>query len=215
MSILNDRQITKLATNTKSRMISIFSPHINRQEIPVIFGQDRERRMISYGVSSFGYDVRCSKEFKVFTNVHSAVVDPKDFDDRSFVDIVCKRREDMSDPDFDKSEYEPAIIPPNSFALTKSLEYIRVPDDVVVVCIGKSTYARCGIVLNVTPLEPGWEGNITLEISNTTPLPALVYPHEGIAQLLFFEGKRPLKTYPERIGGGKYQGHTDIGLPKV
>ncbi|NJD19776.1 MAG: dCTP deaminase, partial [Gemmatimonadetes bacterium] len=138
---------------------------------PFEAGQVREG-VVSYGLSSYGYDIRVAPEFKVFTNVHHVVVDPKDFDDRSFVDI----NEDH------------CIIPPNSFALARTVEYFRIPRSVRVVCLGKSTYARCGIIVNVTPLEPTWEGYLTLEISNTTPLPAKIYGGEGIAQLLFFEG---------------------------
>ena len=153
--------------------------------------------VISYGLSSFGYDLRCADEWKIFTNVNSTVVDPKNFDDRSFVDIKANE----------------IIIPPNSFALARSLEYMKIPDNVMVVALGKSTYARCGIVANVTPLEPGWEGHVTLEFSNTTPLPAKMYAFEGCVQLLFFEGERPEVTYSDRKG--KYQGQTGITVAKV
>ena len=140
---------------------------------------------ISYGLSSYGYDIRVSSEFKVFTNVHNSIVDPKNFDDRSFVDI----------------EGSECIIPPNSFALARTEEHFRIPRDVLVICVGKSTYARCGLIVNVTPLEPTWEGYLTLEISNTTPLPAKVYGGEGIAQLLFFEGdEEPETAYAARQG---------------
>jgi dCTP deaminase len=153
---------------------------------------------ISYGISSYGYDIRVSSEFKVFTNVYSSIVDPKNFDDRSFVDMngpVC-------------------IIPPNSFALARTEEYFRIPRDVLVVCVGKSTYARCGLIVNVTPLEPTWEGYLTLEISNTTPLPAKVYGGEGIAQLLFFEGdQEPETAYADRKG--KYMNQVGVTLPKM
>jgi dCTP deaminase len=153
---------------------------------------------ISYGVSSYGYDIRVAPEFKVFTNVHNVVVDPKDFDDRSFVDVNADH----------------CIIPPNSFALARTVEYFRVPRNVLAICLGKSTYARCGIVVNVTPLEPSWEGYLTLEISNTTPLPAKIYANEGIAQLLFFQGDEPPETaYADRKG--KYQGQVGVTLPRL
>ena len=155
-------------------------------------------RAISYGVSSYGYDLRVADEFKVFTNVFSSVVDPKAFDPRSFVDVktdVC-------------------LVPPNSFALARSVEYFRIPRDVLTVCLGKSTYARCGIIVNVTPFEPEWEGHVTLEISNTTPLPARIYANEGLAQVLFFQADEPCETsYRDR--GGKYQGQTGITIPRM
>ena len=155
-------------------------------------------RVISYGTSSYGYDVRCSDEFKVFTNIHSATVDPKSFDEQSFVDYkgdVC-------------------VIPPNSFALASTIEYFRIPRSVLTVCLGKSTYARCGIIVNVTPLEPEWEGHVTLEFSNTTTLPAKIYANEGVAQMLFFESDELCETsYADR--GGKYQGQTGVTLPKA
>jgi dCTP deaminase len=164
---------------------------------PFEAGQVREG-VISYGLSSYGYDIRVAPEFKVFTNVHNVIVDPKRFDDRSFVDI---------------HENE-CIIPPNSFALARTLEYFRIPRDVLVVCLGKSTYARCGIIVNVTPLEPTWEGYLTLEISNTTPLPAKIYAGEGIAQLLFFEGdEEPEVAYADRAG--KYMKQMGVTLPKM
>ena len=157
-----------------------------------------EGRVISYGTSSYGYDVRCSDEFKIFTNIHSAVVDPKCFDANSFVDYkgdVC-------------------IIPPNSFALARTVEYFRIPRSILTVCLGKSTYARCGIIVNVTPLEPEWEGHVTLEFSNTTTLPAKIYANEGVAQMLFFESDEICETsYADR--GGKYQGQTGVTLPKA
>ena len=153
---------------------------------------------ISYGLSSFGYDSRCSDEFKIFTNVDNAIVDPKDFSNKSFVD----RQTDV------------CIIPPNSFVLTRSVEYFRIPKDVLVVCLGKSTYARCGLIVNVTPLEPGWEGHVTLEISNTTPLPAKVYANEGVAQFLFFKGSSDCEvTYADRAG--KYMGQQGVTLPRI
>jgi dCTP deaminase len=154
--------------------------------------------VISYGLSSYGYDIRVSREFKIFTNVYSAVVDPKNFNPLSFVDVVG----------------DVCIIPPNSFALSKSVEYFRIPKNVLTLCIGKSTYARCGIIVNVTPFEPEWEGYVTLEISNTTPLPAKIYANEGLAQVLFFEGDDPCDTsYADKKG--KYQYQLGITLPKV
>ena len=153
---------------------------------------------ISYGLSSFGYDIRVGDEYKVFTDVHSVVVDPKNFDTRSFVDI--------------KGDY--CIIPPHSFALAATMEYFRIPKDVLVVCVGKSTYARCGIIVNVTPLEPEWEGYLTLEISNTTPLPAKIYSREGLAQLLFFQGNEaPETTYASKQG--KYMKQVGVTLPRL
>ncbi len=157
-----------------------------------------ERSVISYGVSSYGYDVRCANEFKVFTNIHSAVVDPKNFESKSFVS--------MSGDD--------CIIPPNSFALARTVEYFRIPRNVLTICLGKSTYARCGIIVNVTPLEPEWEGYVTLEFSNTTPLPAKIYANEGVAQMIFFQAGEVCETsYKDR--GGKYQGQTGVTLPKT
>ena len=153
---------------------------------------------ISYGLSSYGYDSRCSNEFKIFTNVDNAIVDPKNFSEQSFVD----------------RETDVCIIPPNSFVLTRSVEYFRIPKDVLVVCLGKSTYARCGLIVNVTPLEPGWEGHVTLEISNSTPLPAKVYANEGVAQFLFFKGSSECETsYADRAG--KYMNQTGVTLPRI
>jgi len=155
-------------------------------------------KVISYGTSSYGYDVRCAADFKVFTNINSAVVDPKAFDANSFVNF----------------ETDECIIPPNSFALARTVEYFRIPRNVLTVCLGKSTYARCGIIVNVTPLEPEWEGHVTLEFSNTTPLPARIYANEGVAQMLFFESDEVCETsYADR--GGKYQGQTGVTLPKA
>jgi dCTP deaminase len=161
-----------------------------------------ERQMregvISYGVSSYGYDVRVADEFKIFTNVYAATVDPKNFDPRSFVDW----------------QGETCIVPPNSFALARSIEYFRIPRNVLTICVGKSTYARCGIIVNVTPFEPEWEGHVTLEISNTTPLPAKIYANEGIAQVLFFESDDPPEiSYADR--GGKYQAQRGVTLPRL
>jgi dCTP deaminase len=168
---------------------------------PFEAGQVREahgHRIVSYGTSSYGYDIRCSNEFKIFTNINSTIVDPKKFDEGSFVDFtgdVC-------------------IIPPNSFALARTIEYFRIPRSVLVACLGKSTYARCGIIVNVTPLEPEWEGHVTLEFSNTTPLPAKIYANEGVAQVIFFESDEVCETsYKDR--GGKYQGQRGVTLPKM
>jgi len=184
MSIKPDRWIRKMAT--KSRMIE-----------PFVDSQVRDG-VISYGVSSYGYDIRVTDEFKIFTNVYSAIVDPKKFDRRSMVDYkgdVC-------------------IIPPNSFALARTVEYFRIPRNVLTVCVGKSTYARCGIIVNVTPFEPEWEGFVTLEISNTTPLPAKIYANEGIAQVLFFEADEVCETsYADKKG--KYQKQEEISLPRL
>ena len=164
---------------------------------PFVEGQV-SKGVISYGLSSYGYDIRVSNEFKVFTNLHSAVVDPKNFDPNSFVEI----------------ENDYCIIPPNSFALAKTVEYFRIPRSTVTVCVGKSTYARCGIIVNVTPFEPEWEGYVTLEISNTTPIPAKIYSNEGIAQVLFFEGDEECDTsYADKKG--KYQKQTGITHPKI
>ena len=150
---------------------------------------EKENRLISYGTSSYGYDVRCSNEFKVFTNIHSATVDPKNFDENSFVDVVA----------------DVCVIPPNSFALASTIEYFKIPRNVLTICLGKSTYARCGIIVNVTPLEPEWEGHVTLEFSNTTSLPAKIYANEGVAQMLFLESDEECEvSYKDR--GGKYQG---------
>ncbi len=164
---------------------------------PFVEGSVRQG-VISYGVSSYGYDIRVSNEFKVFTNVNSAVVDPKNFVPHSFIDVTT----------------DVCIIPPNSFALSRTVEYFRIPRDVLVVCVGKSTYARCGLIVNVTPLEPEWEGYLTLEISNTTPLPAKVYANEGIAQLLFLAGDGLCETsYKDKKG--KYQGQVGVVLPRI
>jgi dCTP deaminase len=162
--------------------------------------EDRQVRagVISYGLSSYGYDIRVADEFKVFTNINSTVVDPKNFDARSFVDIKA----------------DVCIIPPNSFALAKTVEYFRIPRDVLTVCVGKSTYARCGLIVNVTPFEPEWEGYVTLEISNTTPLPAKVYANEGISQVLFFQSDEICETsYADKKG--KYQKQQGLTLPRL
>ena len=184
MTIRNDRWIRRMAE--KHGMIEPF-------EADQVHGGT-----ISYGVSSYGYDIRVAPEFKVFTNVHNVVVDPKNFDGRSFVDVYG----------------EDCIIPPNSFALARTVEFFRVPRDTMVLCVGKSTYARCGIIVNVTPLEPTWQGFLTLEISNTTPLPAKIYANEGIAQLLFFQSdEEPETAYADRKG--KYQNQKGVTLPKL
>ena len=165
---------------------------------PFVESQVREG-VISYGLSSYGYDIRVSNEFKVFTNVFSAIVDPKNFDNNSMVSITTD---------------DPVLIPPNSFALARTIEYFRIPRNVLTICLGKSTLARCGIIVNVTPFEPEWEGYVTLEISNTTPLPARIYPNEGIAQVLFFEADDVCETsYADKKG--KYQNQQTIVLPKV
>lgn len=188
MSILSDHTIRSLA---EAGMISPFEPGQIRKD-------SNDQRIISYGTSSYGYDVRCAREFKIFTNVHSAIVDPKNFDPKTFVDY----------------EGDSCIIPPNSFALARTMEYFRIPRDVLVVALGKSTYARCGIIVNVTPLEPEWEGEVTLEFSNTTPLPARIYAGEGVAQFLFFRGDNPCETsYADR--NGKYMGQRGVTVPKT
>lgn len=188
MSIKSDRWIRRMATEHK--MIEPFEGGMVRE--------NGSGKLVSYGTSSYGYDVRCADEFKIFTNINSTIVDPKKFDPRSFVDIKAHE----------------CIIPPNSFALARTVEYFRIPRDVLVVCLGKSTYARCGIIVNVTPLEPEWEGHVTLEFSNTTPLPARIYANEGVAQMLFFGADEVCETsYKDR--GGKYQGQRGVTLPKT
>jgi len=164
---------------------------------PFVDSQVREG-VVSYGLSSYGYDIRVSDEFKVFTNVYNTVIDPKNFDPRSFVDIQA----------------DSCIVPPNSFALARTIEYFRIPRDVLTVCLGKSTYARCGIIVNVTPFEPEWEGTVTLEISNTTPLPARIYSNEGIAQVLFFQSDEPCeRSYADKKG--KYLKQQGVTLPRI
>ena len=188
MSIKSDRWIRQMAQD--HAMISPFSA----QQVRYI----EDQKIISYGTSSYGYDVRCAREFKIFTNINSTIIDPKQFDSQNFVDI----------------ESDVCIIPPNSFALARTVEYFKIPRDVLVVCLGKSTYARCGIIVNVTPLEPEWEGHVTLEFSNTTPLPAKIYANEGIAQMLFYQSDEICETsYKDR--GGKYQGQRGVTLPKT
>jgi dCTP deaminase len=188
MPVKADSWIKRMAR--KARMIEPFEP----AQIRAVDG----RRVISYGTSSYGYDIRCAPEFKVFTNINSAIVDPKNFDPASFVDI----------------DADVCIIPPNSFALARTVEYFRIPRNVLTICLGKSTYARCGIIVNVTPLEPEWEGHVTLEFSNTTTLPAKIYANEGVAQVIFLESDQPCEvSYRER--GGKYQAQTGVTLPRA
>jgi dCTP deaminase len=188
MSIKSDRWIRRMAA--EHDLIEPFEA-----------GQVRDSesgRVISYGTSSYGYDVRCANEFKIFTNINAAIVDPKNFDENSFVDV----------------QSDVCIIPPNSFALARTIEYLRIPRNILTICLGKSTYARCGIFVNVTPLEPEWEGHVTLEFSNTTPLPAKIYAEEGVAQVLFFESDEVCETsYLDRAG--KYQGQRGVTLPKA
>jgi dCTP deaminase len=188
MSIKSDKWIRRMAADHK--MIEPFEP-----------GQVKEvdgRRIVSYGTSSYGYDIRCADEFKLFTNLNSTIVDPKEFDENNFVDVKGTS----------------VVIPPNSFALARTIEYFRIPRNVLTICLGKSTYARCGILVNVTPFEPEWEGYVTLEFSNTTPLPAKIYANEGVAQVVFFESDEVCETsYKDR--GGKYQGQRGVTLPKL
>ena len=187
MSIKNDLWITQQA---KKGMIE---PFVSQQ-----IKEENGKKKISYGVSSYGYDVRVSREFKIFTNVHSAVVDPKKFDKRSLVEM----------------ESDVCIIPPNSFALGRTVEYFKIPRNVLTICLGKSTYARCGIIVNVTPLEPEWEGHVTLEFSNTTNLPAYIYANEGVAQMIFLESDEACDiSYKDRAG--KYQGQIEVTEPMV
>lgn len=183
-----DHWIRKASTTAK--IIEPFVDHLVRYN-------EAGNKIVSYGLSSYGYDIRVADEFKVFTNVYNSIVDPKNFKDDAFVDICTQE----------------CIIPPNSFALARSVEYFRIPRNVLAFCIGKSTYARCGIIVNVTPFEPGWEGYVTLEISNTTPLPAKIYANEGIAQVIFFEGDACETSYADRKG--KYMNQVGIVGPSV
>lgn len=186
MSLQSDRWIREMAE--KHKMIDPFLDHLVRE----VDG----KKVVSFGLSSYGYDLRVLDEFKVFTNLNNSLVDPKAFSESAFVDVVA----------------DECIIPPNSFALARSVEYFRIPRNVLTLCIGKSTYARCGIIVNVTPFEPEWEGHVTLEISNTTPLPAKIYANEGLAQVLFYEGAEECEiSYSDRKG--KYQGQREITLP--
>jgi len=184
MTVLSDKWIKEMV-----RTNNMISPFENKQV---------RGNKISYGLSSFGYDARVSNEFKIFTNVNSEIVDPKNFKPSNFV----------------TKNVSECIIPPNSFVLASTVEYFKIPKDVLVICLGKSTYARCGIIVNVTPLEPGWEGHVTLEFSNTTPLPAKIYANEGVAQFVFLKGnEKPEISYSDRKG--KYMGQTGVTLPKV
>lgn len=177
----------------KSLSEEMISPFTEKQ----IRHSDRAK-LISYGVSSYGYDARVADEFKIFTNVNTTIIDPKNFDEQSLV----SKKSDI------------CIIPPNSFALARTVEYFKIPDNILVICVGKSTYARCGIIVNVTPLEPGWEGHVTLEFSNTTPIPAKIYAGEGACQFLFFEGREKCETsYADRAG--KYMKQTGVTLPRT
>jgi dCTP deaminase len=188
MTIKSDKWIRRMVR--EQAMIEPFEPNLVRE----VGGS----RVVSFGTSSYGYDIRCSEDFKIFTNINSIIVDPKGFDEKSFVDYkgaVC-------------------VIPPNSFALARTIEYFRIPRNVLTICLGKSTYARCGIIVNVTPLEPEWEGHVTLEFSNTTPLPAKIYANEGVAQVIFIESDEVCETsYRDR--GGKYQGQRGVTLPRI
>ncbi len=188
MSIKSDKWIRRMAE--EHGMIEPFEPKQIKQ--------NGNGRVVSFGTSSYGYDIRCSNEFKIFTNINSAIVDPKQFDDTSFVDF----------------EGDVCIIPPNSFALARTVEYFRIPRNILTLCVGKSTYARCGIIVNVTPFEPEWEGHATLEFSNTTPLPAKMYANEGVAQVIFLEADEECETsYKDRAG--KYMRQIGVTLPKT
>lgn len=188
MPIKSDLWIRKMA-----KEYGMIEPYVDKQT-----HTNENIRLVSFGTSSYGYDVRCANEFKIFTNINSAIVDPKAFDPSSFVDIQA----------------DVCIIPPNSFALARTVEYFRIPRDILTICVGKSTYARCGIIVNVTPLEPEWEGHVTLEFSNTTPLPAKIYAYEGVAQMLFLQSDEVCETsYRDRQG--KYQGQRGVTLPKT
>nr|WP_289111406.1 dCTP deaminase [uncultured Halomonas sp.] len=188
MTIKSDRWIRQMAEER-----GMIEPYVSHQVASV-----DEKRIVSYGTSSYGYDIRCSTEFKIFTNINAAVVDPKAFDASSFIEF----------------HGEVCIIPPNSFVLARTIEYFRIPRNVLTLCVGKSTYARCGIIVNVTPFEPEWEGHATLEFSNTTPLPAKIYANEGVAQVIFFESEEECEiSYKDRKG--KYQGQTGVTLPRT
>ena len=184
MSVMPDHWIRE-----KSEKEDMINPFVNSQ---------KAQGKISYGLSSYGYDARCDKEFKIFTNVNNQIVDPKNFSNDCFVEVTG----------------DECIIPPNSFALARTVEYFKIPKDVLVICLGKSTYARCGIIVNVTPLEPGWEGHVTLEFSNTSNLPAKIYANEGVCQFLFLKGDSPCEvSYDAR--NGKYMGQTGVTLPRI
>lgn len=184
MPVMSDRWIREQALER-----DMISPFVEKQT---------REGMISYGLSSYGYDARVAEDFKIFTNVDSAVIDPKEFSSQSFVD----------------RSLDVCVIPPNSFALARTVEYFKIPEDIMVICVGKSTYARCGIIVNVTPLEPGWEGHVTLEFSNTTPLPARIYANEGACQFLFLQGNEPCET-SYRTRAGKYMGQRGVTLPRL
>ena len=188
MTIKSDKWIKRMVS--EEGMIDPFEPRQVRK--------NGEKRLISYGTSSYGYDVRCSNEFKIFTNINSATVDPKHFDESSFIDLMG----------------DECVVPPNSFALASTIEYFKIPRNVLTICLGKSTYARCGIIVNVTPFEPEWQGYVTLEISNTTPLPAKLYANEGLAQVLFFEASEECSvSYKDR--SGKYMKQVGITVPRI
>jgi dCTP deaminase len=188
MALKPDSWIRKLAKEKK-----MIHPFVDGQ---VREAEEDSSRLISYGLSSYGYDIRVADEFKIFTNINNSIVDPKNFSDDSFVDIKTNR----------------CVVPPNSFALARSVEFFKIPRNVLTICLGKSTYARCGIIVNVTPFEPEWEGHVTLEISNTTPLPCMIYANEGIAQVLFLEASEECEvSYKDRKG--KYMGQTGITIP--
>ncbi len=188
MTIMSDKWI-----RDKSLTNKMIFPYVDKQ-----IKQTDSSKIISYGVSSYGYDARVSNEFKIFTNINTAIVDPKNFNEESLV----------------HRETDVCIIPPNSFALARTVEYFKIPKDILVICVGKSTYARCGIIVNVTPLEPGWEGHVTLEFSNTTPLPAKIYAGEGACQFLFFKGDQSCSiSYADR--DGKYMKQTGVTLPRT
>ena len=190
MAIKSDKSIRE-----KCKENQMISPFVDSQ---IKLDKGTDRKLISFGLSSYGYDVRCSRKFKIFTNINSATVDPKNFDPDSFVDY----------------EGDECIIPPNSFALASTIEFFKIPRNVLTICLGKSTYARCGIIVNVTPLEPEWEGHVTLEFSNTTSLPAKIYAEGGVAQMLFFQSDEDCEvSYKDR--GGKYQGQEGVTLPKA
>lgn len=188
MTIKSDKWIRRMAE--EHGMISPFEPEMIREK--------EGKKIVSFGTSSYGYDIRCAPEFRVFTNINSTIVDPKSFDPNSFVEF--------------NGDY--CIIPPNSFVLARTVEFFKIPRNVLTICVGKSTYARCGIIVNVTPFEPEWQGYVTLEFSNTTPLPAKIYAGEGCAQVLFFESDEECATsYKDR--GGKYQDQSGVTLPKI
>lgn len=189
--LLNDVQITERCRLPAAPMIDPFLPTQVKRD-------GNSQKLVSFGLSSFGYDIRVADEFMIFTNLNQSIVDPKAVDENAFVKRTTR---------------EPVILPPNSFMLCRTMEWLNMPDDVMAICIGKSTYARCGLIVNVTPIEPGWKGQITIEVSNTTPLPARVYPMEGIAQLVFLKGDRPHVTYADRQG--KYMNQLGVTLPRV